>query len=124
MTVNPDTNVFIDAVTGRRNKSGKDLSVSAGKIFSDAMSCKYHVAVSIWTIKELRKNVDPTKAAILFSMIEKKIIKVDYSEKDVEEAKKLNPNHFQDALHGLRAVKAWAECVVTRNVSDFACVSH
>ena len=35
----PDTNVFIDAVTGRRNtRSGKDLSVSAGKIFSDAMS--------------------------------------------------------------------------------------
>ena len=49
---------------------------------------------------------------------------VDYSEKDEEEARKLGPDNFKDALHGLLAVKAGDECVVTRNVYDFACVNH
>ena len=87
MTVNPDTNVFMDAVTGRRNKSGKDLSVYAGKIFSDAMSCKYHVVVSRLTLEELYGISDSSKLGILFKIIEKKIVKVDYSEKDEEEAR-------------------------------------
>ena len=120
----PDTNVFMDAVTGRRNTRREDLSAPAGKIFSDAMSCKYHVAVSRLTIEELYGIIDSSKLDILFKMIEKKIVKVDYSEKDEEEARKLYPDNFKDALHGLLAVKAGAECVVTRNVSDFACVSH
>ena len=83
----PDTDVFMDAVTGRRNTRREDLSAPAGKIFTDAMSCKYHVAVSRLTMEELYGISDSSKLGILFKMIEKKIVKVDYSEKDVEEAK-------------------------------------
>ena len=41
-----DTNVIVDAVTGRKNKTGKDLSNQAGKLFYGAMLCKYHIVVS------------------------------------------------------------------------------
>ena len=120
----PDTNVFMDAVTGRRNTRREDLSAPAGKIFTDAMSCKYHVAVSRLTIEELYGIIDSSKLDILFKMIKKKIIKVDYSEKEKEEARNLDPENSKDALHGLLAVKAGAECVVTRDLSGFARVSH
>ena len=119
-----DTNVFIDAVTGRKNRRGRDLSVPAGKIFTDAMSCKYYVVVSNLTLQELYGLVDSSKLRVLFKMIEKKIIKVDYSEKEKEEARNLDPENSKDALHGLLAVKAEAECVITRDLSGFACVSN
>jgi len=123
-TIYVDTNIFIDAITGRANKYGKDLSTPAGKMFYDSMSCKYHIVISTWTLQELYRTVDSTEVSMLFQMIKKKIITVEHTDKEIEEAKKLNSDHFQDALHGLLAVKAGAECIVTRNLSDFACVSH
>ncbi|MHA1829509.1 MAG: type II toxin-antitoxin system VapC family toxin [Candidatus Heimdallarchaeaceae archaeon] len=119
-----DTNVFIDAITGRANKHGKDISEAAGKMFYDSIACKYHIAISTWTLRELYRTIDITEAKMLFQMIKNKIITVKHTEEDIEKAKELNPEHFQDALHALLAIKAGAECVVTRNLSDFACTNH
>ena len=119
-----DTNVFIDAVTGRSNKYGKNLGDPAMRVFHDSILCKHSIVVSKLTLEELFRKVDPREIEMLFQMIKKKIIRIEYSNEDIENAKRLNPDHFQDALHGIIAVKAGAECIVTRNISDFACVSH
>ena len=59
----------MDAVTGRRNTRREDLSTPVGKIFIDAMSCKYHVAVSRLTIEELYGISDSSKLGILFKIV-------------------------------------------------------
>lgn len=119
-----DTNVFIDAITGRLNKYGKDLSAPAGKMFFKSMSCEFHIAISTWTLQELYRQVDVNEVKMLFQMIKKKIIIVHHNSEEINQAKIINLSHYHDALHGLLAVKIGAECVVTRNLSDFACVNH
>jgi len=38
-----DTNVIIDAVEGRKNKFGRNIGNPAADLFTQAISCKYHL---------------------------------------------------------------------------------
>ena len=119
-----DTNVFIDALVERENKYGKNLSRHAGNFFYDAIRGKRRIVMSNWTIKELYKKGHSTEV-LLFELIKKSMTPIiEYTDEDVEKAKQLNPDHYEDALHVLLAVKAGAECVVTRNIEDFEKSSH
>jgi len=114
-----DTNILIYGIEESKNLYGKDISHSAAKLFTEAISCKYQIIISSWTMNELlqKRKIEDTK--MLFTLIEKKIIKVFHTEEEITKAKAINPNHFQDELQGMLALKANADYIVTRNVSDF-----
>ena len=70
-------------------------------------------------LEELRRIKKLEQAQTLFNLIEKKKILVTHTEKDVQKAKVKNPYHYQDELHGILALKAGADYIVTRNIKDF-----
>ena len=114
-----DTNIIIDAVEGRKNKFGKDIGNPAADLFLEAISCKYNVIISSWTMYELSRHKTLEQTHILFLMLEKKIIHIEHTEEDIKNAKSESPEHFQDALHAILAIKSHADCLVTRNTEDF-----
>jgi len=117
-----DTNVIIDAVEGRKNLLGNDIGDYAMKLFSEAISCKYHIIFSSFTAYELNK-ISSTDLTVFLVMIKKKIIKVLHDEKDEEKARQLDNNNFDDALHVVLAEKANADFIVTRNTKDFKVIT-
>ena len=114
-----DTNIFLDAVKDRKNLLGKDISTPATKMFFDAWSCKYQLALSTWTLEQVYKNVDISEIAMLFNMVKKKIIKVNYDEEDKKKAEQKSKDNFEDAMHIVLAEKIKADIIVTRNIDHF-----
>ncbi len=114
-----DTNVFVYASEDSKNIYGKDLSESASKIFFESSKCKFFIVISSWTLEELSRIKKVENLKFLFELIRKKIVTIQYSEEDLYNAKKLNSEHYHDALHFLLALKSKADYIVTRNVKDF-----
>ncbi|MFH1649094.1 MAG: PIN domain-containing protein [Candidatus Woesearchaeota archaeon] len=118
-----DTNILIYAIEDSKNRFGKDISSSSALLLSDAITCKHEVVISSWTLKELHGLHKLDQSRMILKMLQKKTIKVEHTHKDIDLATKMNPNHFQDTLHGILALKSGAECIVTRNVRDFVAFS-
>ena len=116
-----DTNVILDALLERKNKYGRDISLPASKLLFQIVECKHYIVISNWAKRELGKHIKNVNS--LFALIKPKMHTVNYTEEDVEEAKRRSPEHYEDALHGILAHKAGADFIVTRNVTDFRCVS-
>lgn len=114
-----DTNILVYCVEDSFNFTGKDISLSSTKLLLEAISCKYELIISNWTIIELNNIKKLEKLTTIFKLIEKKIIKINYVVDDLKLAKKQNFDHFQDELHGILAIKSGADYIVTRNVKDF-----
>lgn len=114
-----DTNVIIDAVEGRKNRFGKNIGNPASDLFIAAAACKHEIIFSTWTRYELSKHKTGEETKIFFEIIKKKRINVKHTEEDIAEAKRKNPVHFQDELHGMLALRAGADYIVTRNTEDF-----
>ncbi|HLC56620.1 MAG TPA: hypothetical protein VJJ23_05265 [Candidatus Nanoarchaeia archaeon] len=114
-----DTNIFIDFVKDRTNIYGKDISTPATKLFFNTFSCKYHIIISTWTLNQIYKEVKTEDIAMLFNMLNKKIIIENYDEKDKLEANQRSTDNFEDALHIILAEKTKADIIVTRNISHF-----
>lgn len=114
-----DTNIIVYALEDSKNPFGKDISTSSSDLFLEAISCKYHVIISSWALVELAGLKKLEQAKMLLTMLKPKTIKISHTEEDIEKAKKVNPAHFQDELHGTLAIKASADYIVTRNVDDF-----
>ena len=114
-----DTNVFIDFIKQRTNEEGKDISNSAGKLFSDTLSCKYNIAVSTWALKQIYNNIKVEEINMLFIMLKKKITKVSYDDEDTQKAKNKSSENFEDAMHIVLAEKIKADIIVTRNIDHF-----
>lgn len=114
-----DTNIIIDAVEGRKNIFGKNIGNPAADLFLQAASCKYQLILSTWMYAELstKKTIEETR--MFFEIVKKKIITVSHTEQDIKKAKEANPDHFQDELHGILALKANTNYIVTRNTDDF-----
>lgn len=112
-----DTNIFIDVLQNRKNRSGKDIAGFAARLFADAVSCKYQIILSSWTLQQIYlQNED---ASMLFAMLKSKTIKVFYNEDDRKKATLRSADNFDDALHIILAEKAKANFIITRNLSDF-----
>jgi len=116
-----DTNVILDALLGRKNKYGRDISLPASKLLFQVVECRHYIVISSWTKEELRKHLKSVDS--FFALVKHKMREVNYTEEDVEEAKRRSHDHFEDALHGILAHKAGADFVVTRDVKGFVCVS-
>lgn len=114
-----DTNIFIDLAEQRVNKDGKDISNPASKLFFDTFSCKYHIAISTWTLKQIYQNIEVEKIKMLFEILKKKIVKVGYDGEDIKKAKSKSSDNFEDAMHIVIAEKVIADMIITRNVDHF-----
>lgn len=114
-----DTNILIYAIEDSKNLHGRDISSSSSQILWDVASCKHHVIISTWALTEVERIRESEKLKMLLKIIEKKTIIQRYTEEDIAKAKRQNPYHFHDELHGILALKANAEYIVTRNIDDF-----
>lgn len=114
-----DTNIFVYAGEDSKNLYGKEIASSSSNLIWQAIACKYHLIISSWALEELRNIKKLEQSQMLFKLIKKKKILVVHSQEDIKQAKEQNPNHFQDELHGILALKSNADYIVTRNVCDF-----
>ena len=114
-----DTNPFIDLIKNRVNIHGKDIAEPASKLFFDTFSCKYHIAISTWTLNQIYKHIKVEEVKMLFTMLKKKIVTVKYDKKDENKAKERSSDNFEDAMHIVLAEKIKADIIITRNVDHF-----
>ncbi len=114
-----DTNVIIDAVEDRKNMFGKNIGNSASDLFWSAISCKYSLIISTWTLQELAGlgKIETTK--MFFELAKNKIIHVNYTPEEKSEAKQRSNEHEDDALHIIIAEREGADYIVTRNTDHF-----
>lgn len=118
-TLYVDTNIFVYAVEDSKNKYGQDISFSSSKLFEEAISCKHTIVLSSWTLLDLSSIQRLEKLEMLFQLLQRKIIRVSHSDKDIFHSKKKKRSHFEDEMHILLAERTNAEYIVTRNVKDF-----
>ncbi|MBS3059894.1 MAG: hypothetical protein J4432_00085 [DPANN group archaeon] len=114
-----DTNVLVYAIEDSKNIYGQDIGSSSSKLFWEAASCKHQVIISDWTLNEFRRIRQAEDLKMLYSIAKKKIIPISFAREDIALAKQENPHHFQDELHGILAVRAGADYIITRNTIDF-----
>lgn len=110
-----DTNIFIDAAEGRKNKFGKTIGNPASDLFWKAAKCKYYLIISSWTLEELSKKGE--NFLILFKLIKSKVNKAFYTQEDIKRANR--HTLWQDALHIIIAEKEKADFIVTRDFDHF-----
>ena len=103
----------------RSNLHGQPLGPEADRLFNRSIRCEFRILLSDWVAKELYNKLDPAQTRMLFEFLKKKIIKVESDEEDIKKAKRLNPNHYEDALHAILANKNNADYLITRNIKDF-----
>ena len=114
-----DTCIIIDAIKGRTNIFGKNIGNPACDLIKEAISCKYHLIISSWTLEELSKQILPNQATMFFALAKKKIIDVTYNNEDKENAKQRSNDNYDDALHIIIAEKERADYIITRNIDHF-----
>lgn len=108
----------MDAVEGRFNLVNKDIGAPAFRLFEEAVSCKYELILSTFTLYELRKKYEGD-LTFFFAWIKKKTTIIEHTEEDEEKARILKEDNFDDALHVILAEKSRADYIVTRNIRDF-----
>ncbi|MCF7872290.1 type II toxin-antitoxin system VapC family toxin [Candidatus Woesearchaeota archaeon] len=113
-----DTCVIIDFLLGRDS--------SAYELIMRAVDCMYFAIISDLVLEELKFQKYLREAQIFISLLKNanKIRICKYSQKEVEDAKKLAENyetHRNDALHKLLAKRENVDYLVTKNVKDFVC---
>lgn len=105
-----DTNIYLNFFY-EENKT----NIVAYKLFQRSLSCEFRILISTWVLIELKKKIPNNEISYLMLLLKPKIVRSKYTFKDVKKAKKLNPNHFQDALHVLIAKKYRANAIITRD---------
>lgn len=113
-----DTNIYLDFLSDRTGRTGRNLGDCAAGIFTKAMRGEIKIVISDWTLKELGGHIEMNQLTTLFALIGR-AIKVTTTQSDMEEAKRLSQDNFPDALHAILARKAGADFLVTRNIQHF-----
>ncbi len=108
MKVYIDTNVYLDYLLKRKNKTGKDISEPAFEVFRRAIACEFHIIISNHLLNELHAIVTEQDTRMLLQFLQKKIIVVG----DEHE-------HKGDEKHAILALNSGANLIVTRNKNDF-----
>lgn len=113
-----DSNIFLDFLLNR-TLGYKPVAEIASQFFKEALSCKYNIILSSWTIMEVNKHF-PAKEFREFLddfYTKHKIRIIRYSEQEMKQAKK--QHHWEDILHQMLAQKSKAELIITRNIKHF-----
>lgn len=108
-----DTNVYLDFLLKRGT-----FSDYAGRLFAEAASCKHTILFSNHVASEMTRYVILEDCQGLFAFLKPKLEKIPVLPEDRISAESL-PTHFADALHITLAMRAGADCIITRNTSDF-----
>ena len=114
-----DTNIIINMINNEKNPFGKNMGNPAAKLFCETISCKHHLILSSWMLKELNNKISPDKTTMFFLLAKQKIIQISYNDTDVHAAKLKSKNNYHDALHIILAEKAKADYIITRDTNHF-----
>ncbi|MDO9579655.1 MAG: hypothetical protein Q7J06_03680 [Bacteroidales bacterium] len=106
-------------IDDRKNEYGEDLGEFASTVFTEAVSCKYHLILSDWLFIELNKHKIPEATKMLLTFCKKKIIHQEMTDDDKVQASIRSAEHPDDALHIILAEKAGADIIVTSNTQHF-----
>ena len=120
MLVYVDTNVYLDYFENRTDRL-RPLGEFAFQFFRRTEKCEFEIVVSDFVLEELSKRIDEKQQEEFFKPLyrKEKIHEIKSTHKDKQKAMAVGI-HWQDSLHAILAKKAGAECVVTRNLDDFA----
>jgi len=122
-----DTCVYLDLFEGRKDKF-RDLADFALNVFNHVKDGKYELVVSDWVIDELKKYAAESKRPAIVKVMDdflnqfkkQQLVQIERTKDDEQEARKLSPANYPDALHVVLAKKNNAIYLVTRNIQDFA----
>ncbi len=114
-----DANILLD-VLQNREPFVKDSSV----IWKLCETEKAKGYVSVLTFANLvyimRKEMSPKKIGETLHALSLIFEFVDFNASDLSRAAELNWDDFEDAVQSITAERVHADCVITRNVRDFA----
>ena len=116
------TNIYVDFLEERVAWTGRKLGNEAWEVFFRVLKGEYTLIVSDHLDRQLEKHLSKKgKAAELFLLIKKHVVKVYTEPADKTEAERIlqPPGDFEDALHVILAKKGGARILVTQNISDF-----
>jgi len=115
-----DTNIFLNVINNEVSaQSGRNMSEPAAHLFFQAISCKHHLLISTWTLREAYKKIDVEQMRLLLELCKKKTIIIQHTLDDITVAKSRCHQHWHDALHIILAEKNDADSIITRNKDDF-----
>ena len=115
-----DTNIFLDYLLDRKNLLNNDISSPAQKLFHRAINCEFFIIFSDHTAKEVYNQINIEKTFFLFEVLKKKLVTIRQTKEDQEEARKIDSNNYDDALHFVLAKKSGADFIITRNIKHFS----
>lgn len=115
-----DTNVYLDCVLERRDKF-RNMGEIAFLMFLKGTNCAFKLIFSNHIKKEFIKHAAENKIREIIQKFKdkNKLIEVEETQMDWNEAKKLSPDHPDDALHYILAKKVGATILATRNFQHY-----
>jgi len=108
-----DTNVIIDYCLVR-DTHFKPNYLFVYEFFRRCVECEFYVVISSWCLEESYKIVDDQKVKILLDWISSKVISIQYTKKQLQEAK--SQDNWPDALHAIIARDADCEIIATNDL--------
>jgi len=118
-----DANIYLDFLLDRKSPTGEPLGMYAQWIFSYARHCHFYIIISGHVIKEVKRNIHPSRHVYFHKLLEKlepKLIRVDVTDDDRLRARQIDSfDNFSDALHVVLAVNHGADAIITNNYVDF-----
>lgn len=118
MKVYLDTNIYLDYLLDRRGRTGRRLGDMAERVFRRIFSGEVRLVISDWVKMELQNHIEGNNVKVMFALM-KNIEEIRTEKCDIEEAKRISRENFDDALHAVLARKARADFLVTRNTDHF-----
>lgn len=117
-----DTNVYVDLFKDRK-QGFQDFAEFALQFFQRVRDGEYILVISDWVYNEIKKpkvmGSDKELQELINSFETHQRIYIEKTHTDIQEAKQLSYNNFDDALHVILAKKANAIYLVTRNIKHF-----
>ena len=113
-----DTNIVLDFLQKR-----EPYFEDAKSVFALSMGKQFRLYVSDITFSNIaficRKSFDPQKLHDLFILLRKFVEVVGADNEVIDMAISLRAKDFEDAVQYCSAMKAKADCILTRNPKDF-----
>lgn len=121
MKIYCDTNVYMDYFEDRKDRL-RPLAYFAFEFFSRGWNCRFNLIISDHLLNELNRNLRPDQISEIIDEFKKKdkLIHIEMTGEDKEEARKISKENYADALHAVLAKKASADYLTTRNIKDYA----
>ncbi|MBQ9384524.1 MAG: PIN domain-containing protein [Ruminiclostridium sp.] len=119
MKILVDTNVILDVLCAR--EGFVESSSKVWKYCETGLVSGYISALSVPNIVYiLRKELDAQKTKEIIKQIGLIFSVADLTADDLKKAAEMSFNDYEDALQVACAKRIQAECIITRNIKDFA----